>query len=161
LQLEKLTLELHEKLKKEGVDPDALAVLRVMDQEMLIGEVGDHEHFLDANGGHGPFMGTRQEIHVCLKNPKLIIRRVLSQQSTGALAIQTVFSDYDLLDEGYIEVVPKTFFFLDWLNYQSQINYCGAYFNFLEGRRLARAQAAGIQIAGPEALRELPKVGRG
>jgi hypothetical protein len=165
-KLEAIVAEVHEKLRKEGVEPGALAVVRVSDQEMLIGEVFDHEKMM-ADGpeaGHGSVMEERTFLGI--KNPRLIIRRVLTHRETGALKIESVFSDYDMVDEGYVEVRPMSVFFLDWMNWQTQLNYCGNYLGFLEGRKLARAEAAaaaaGIKVVRPDALQNLQgNYGRG
>ena len=92
---------------------------------------------------------------VAMKNPKRYSRFVLIDPRTGQQNVKTAFSDFDLIEEGVIEVKPVSFFFLDWLSTLSQINYCYAYVSWLHGKKAAQAAQAGITVAPASALSDL------
>lgn len=137
----------HEKLKEFGVDAPGLAVCLIGQSEMLIGEVVNHELLLAPDVPvHGPLLPNHQSA-VALRNPRRLTRHTMVDRSTNQIGSQLVFSDFDFMSAGVIEVVPVAAFFLDWCDAQTQVNYCMAYLNFMEGRRRAQAEAAGIQLA--------------
>ena len=132
-----------EDLKKHGITAKALAILIMEPNEMLFGEVFEGPSHLSSDAP------------ICLKSPKRFSRMVFIDGQTGATQIQLRFSDFDFIHDGLIEVFPKGFFFLDWTDSISQLSYCRAYLNFLEGRVRARAAQAGVIPVGASALSQL------
>lgn len=82
---------------------------------------------------------------VLVKLPKRIMRSQF-RNSEGKVGVELGFSDVDFIDEGTIEVKPQYGFFLRWLDEESQFRYCQAVLGFLEGKKIAKAQAAGIVL---------------
>jgi hypothetical protein len=144
----------HEKLKEFGIDPSGLAICLIGQNEMLVGEVVNHQLLLaDDVPVHGPLLPHPPSV-VALKDPRRLTRHTMVDRSTNQIGNQLVFADFDFMNSGVIEVVPVAAFFLDWCDLQTQLNYCGAYANFMEGRRKAQAQASGIHI--PDGTEKLP-----
>jgi hypothetical protein len=160
LQIQQALDEAHQMLREAGIQPEALAVCMV-GSDTLFGEVYQHESFLE--DGSKKFHASLFEVTgwISIKNPRRLSRRVMVDPNTGAEMFHTAFTGFDLVEEGMIELRPNGFFFVDWLSNHSQLLYCKGYLGFLEGMRRARAKAAGITIAGPAALSQLPKMGRG
>jgi hypothetical protein len=136
---------IHADLKKEGVEPTGLMVVTVGEAEMLIGECYDHGDYV-VDGTHssifqrGPF--------VSLKNPKRMTRLQAMNRQTGQVSVQLQFGDLDFIGSGIIEVRPVAAFFLDWCDYGTQVRYCKAYLGYIEGRKKAMAEAAGLILPG-------------
>lgn len=158
IQLERMLDQLHEELKKNDVEPEALAVALLDAKEMIIGEVFEHDVYMESGiEGHGSFFEKGR--FVTFKNPKRYTRLLLLAPN-GEQNVSITISDFDNIDAGAIEVRPMGFFFLDWLNTVSQINYCRTYLNWFDGKRRAMAKAAGIEIASPTSLQDLVRSGR-
>ena len=151
--------KLHDTLRKFEVDPDALALAFVAGNEMVFGEVLDHETFYEDKdaGKRGSFFEKAE--YAAIKNPKRYTRVTMVDRNTGAQHIDMQCSDFDFIDQGIVEVRPIAFFFFDWLNLPSQISYCRSYVGFLEGRERARkahaAAQSGLVQAPASALDEI------
>jgi hypothetical protein len=137
--------QMHEILRSFMVDPEALAVLFVGPSEMVIGEVVDHELFTGTEGGHGSILRQNDGV-ILIHNPRRLTRHTLVDRASNQINNQMVFSDFDFIHVGLVEVRANVAFFLDWCDVITQLQYCGSYANFLEGRRRAQAQAAGIVL---------------
>lgn len=137
--------QVHEVLRGFDVEPEALAVLFVGPNEMVFGEVLDHEIFVGPEGMHGSLLRQNEGV-VVIRNPRRLTRHTIMDRSTNQLGNQMVFSDFDFIDKGLLEVRANAAFFVDWGNPPTQLQYCAAYANFLEGRRRAQAEAAGIVL---------------
>lgn len=132
---------LHEALKQAGVDPTALACVAVGDVEMFIGEVYDHQDYVDGDSHASIF---QHADFVSLKNPKRLSRLQMQNRQTGQVGVQLQFGDFDFMTGGIIEVRPTMAFFFDWCDFATQYRYCNAYLGFIEGKKRAAAQAAGL-----------------
>lgn len=148
-QLEETLKDMHEKLKGQGVSPDLLVVALLTSNDMVFGEVASGEGMEE----DGESIMGRYEF-VSIRNPKRLTRMVMLSQR-GEMNVQIVFSDFDFVNKGVVEVRPVGCFLLKWLDTVSQVNYCGAYLNFEEGRRLAMLEQRGITMASPGDLLKL------
>lgn len=142
----------HEALKKFEINPDTLIVCQMSAQELIFGEIYSLDPFLSPDD---PYLPKKERVYsvfetsefVAVKNPKRLVRH--AQQTPQGIAFTLIWADYDLIDEGVIEVRPQAVFFLSWLDAGSQLRYCNGYLNWLEGRVRARAEASGIKLAAP------------
>jgi hypothetical protein len=136
----------HEDLKAHGIEPEALVCVAVSDSEMLVGECYDHKAYLSESGEHVSILQTAP--FISLKNPKRLSRLQMQNRQTGQIGIQIQFGDFDFVEDGIIEVVPKVAFFFDWCDFGTQLRYCKTYLGFLEGKRQQRLKASGLILPG-------------
>lgn len=149
--------QVHEELRKNGVQPSSLALFFFDANEMVLGEVYREGELWGQEGERASFDPTEM---VALKNPKRYTRMVFVDGSTGKVAIDFRISDFDFVRAGIIEIQPRGGFYFDWLDYVSQLSYCKAYLNFIEKRAVARAAQAGIVPAMPSAIAQLQDLER-
>lgn len=144
--------KVHEDLKKFNVSAEALLVCQMSAQELILGEVYKLDDFVSPD----PYATVKEnrvysvfekQEFVAVKNPRRLVRT--AQQTPQGVVFTLIWADYDLVDEGVIEVRPQAVFFLSWLDAASQLRYCKGYLNWLEGRVKARAEASGIKLATP------------
>lgn len=129
---------LMEKLTQEGIEPHRLVVVLLTGAEMIFGEI------LELVDMPESFW----EDSFWIKNPKRLTRHSFQNRSTGEIVSEVIFSDFDMIREGNIEVRPQGMVQLKYCDAQTRHNYYSAYLNFLEGRRIARAKDAGLDLTG-------------
>ena len=135
----------HHDLKANGIDPEGLMVVTIGEAEMLIGECYDQKEYL-VDGSHSSIF--QRAPFVSLKNPKRMTRIQGMNRQTGQISVQLQFGDLDFVGGGIIEVRPLAAFFLDWCDFGTQVRYCRAYLGYIEGKKKAMAEAAGIILPG-------------
>jgi hypothetical protein len=136
----------HEEMKKQGMNPEALVMCVVGQNESIFGEVYDFPSYLvedPETHEKVPASIFEKGDVVAVKNPKRFIRMNV-QMGPGQMGFQLIFSDFDFIDGGVMEVKPTAAFFLSWLDADSQLRYCKAYLGWLDGKRKAQAKAAGL-----------------
>jgi len=160
-QLKKQLEEMHSKLREEEIYPPALAVVLLSSTEMIFGEVlhdGRYAPETAATPGHGSLSSGSNFVQI--KNPKRFTRYTRMSRETSEIAFEFRMADFDYVEAGVVEFKHQGGFFLDNLDEISQLNYCNAYLNFLEGRRRARAKDAGIELVGAATAKQILEGGR-
>jgi hypothetical protein len=135
--------DLHTLLKTENIRVEALAVCHLSPNDMIFGEVYNFEDYFEPDKVAGSIFGL--ENFVAIKNPKRLVR-MTAQPRPGEFSFHFIFSDFDMVESGTIEVRPISAFFLSWLSLPSQINYCQEYISWIDGKRMATYKAAGLVI---------------
>jgi len=126
--------ELHEDLRKNSIDPDRLAVLSIGQNEMIFGEVQGDDYFYE-----GEPAGLLGDLLVAVKNPKRLVRFTGPGQAPGSVMSSLLLFNYDLIQQGVIEVQASAGFWLQWLDYPSQVAYCRLLSRWLQDQRKAKS----------------------
>lgn len=146
--------EIHALLKKEGIRVEALAICHLAPNEMVFGEVYDYDSYLDEDKVAGSIFELSP--FVALRNPKRLVR-MAAQPKPGEFSFHFLFSDFDMIESGTIEVKPVCAFFLSWLSLMSQISYCQEYISWIDGKRMAAYKAAGLVLPEGQSVSEILK----
>lgn len=88
-----------------------------------------------------------------LKNPKRLAKSQGVIPGKGAV-ISISLIDWDMVDEGIINLKPIAYFLIRDMNEATQKRYFGIYLGHLQDKIIQSAKNAGIEIAG---MNQLPK----
>lgn len=123
------------KLKDENIEAEQLAVAIIGGNEMIFGEVCRPGEIIPVTALSGG---------IFLRDPKRL-SRVPVQNRQGQISYEIRFGNFDFMNKGFVETKPQAFFYIDWCDDQTKLNYYLTYLGFLEGERIQRMKDAGIE----------------
>ncbi len=119
--------EMKSELRQQGVDVERLSIVTAVG-DIIVGEV----------------QRWSEDGMVDLKNPRRLVRAQMMGPEGMTMKFQII--DWDLLVSGTISVHPQVFCSLKTTDEETQARYFTLYLGYLEGKKLSRAQAAGLHL---------------
>jgi hypothetical protein len=127
--------EIYKVLEQNGVENiPRLYVMTMATGEQLIGEVHPFNPKDDVEPGKV----------MVVTNPKRIIR--MTSQRSGGLEINIFVGEMDLLDAGFIYVIPQMMYQIILQPEGAQLAILGLYKEFLDRKVINRAEEAGLVV---------------
>jgi hypothetical protein len=133
--------DLKQDLLSVGVNTEQMTVLILGGNEMVMGQllnpITDNR-----------FNWERIPDVAIMKSPKRLTRLSMVDRATGQLMSELRMSDFDFVSDGEVHFKHFGGFNVSWVDEEAQLQYLGSYKGFLESKKLASAQEAGIIIPG-------------
>lgn len=126
-------------LSDKGVDTQSLGVWTVAANELALGECS-----VKSPDAPGPFQAT-------IANPKRFYR--LTQVGPGGMSINYMIGDWDLIDQGFLDVNASAMYYLRHQSIQAQIDTLNLYKQYFERRAAARVLEAGLVTPSSSIIR--------